>query len=55
MADILDDFICQVAKAQEDQTAALSSELVKVRRYFRWTAWLAAASLLAVVVMAVTR
>ena len=66
MAGILDDFIAHVTKLHADHARKLEltymerenatlAEMQRMRTYYHRTAWLAACSLAATVVMAVTR
>ncbi len=55
MADILDGFILRINAIHAEQANATAAELERMRTYYHRTAWLAACSLVATVVMAVTR
>lgn len=55
MADVLDDFIVHIGKIHAEQHAATAAKLRKAERCLYGTLALAACSLLATVVMAVSR
>ena len=55
MADVLDDFIVHIGKIHAEQHAATAAKLRSAERLLYGTLALAGASLVAVVVMAVTR
>lgn len=55
MADVLDDFIVHINKIHEETHAATTAKLRRAERLLYGTLALATCSVLAVVVMAVTR
>lgn len=55
MADVLDDFIVHINKIHEETHAATAAKLRRAERLLYGTLALATCSVLAVVVMAVTR
>ena len=55
MADVLDDFIVHIGKIHAEQHAATAAKLRRAERLLYGTLALAACSVLATVVMAVTR
>ena len=55
MADVLDDFIVHINKIHEETHAATAAKLRRAERLLYGTLALAACSLVATVVMAVTR
>lgn len=55
MADVLDDFIVHIGKIHSEQHAATAAKLRRAERLLYGTLALATCSVLAVVVMAVTR
>ena len=55
MADVLDDFIVHIGKIHAEQHAATAAKLRKAERCLYGTLAVAACSLVATVVMAVTR
>ena len=55
MADVLDDFIVHINKIHEETHAATAAKLRRAERLLYGTLALAACSVLATVVMAVTR